>query len=130
MSHKGTHAGLLFLLLVLGLLVISSFESCVPPRPDEVPTEVKLDSKDSIFQLISDLQDRQDINGLYPWLRDRNPNYRYLAARAFASIQAEEALDSLAVLLKDEVDEVRAMAAFALGQSGAPGCAPIADRGV
>ena len=120
---------MLFLLFALGLLAIGSFESCIPPRPEKVPTEVNLNSKDSIFQLITDLQDRQEVTALYPWLRHRNPNYRYLAARAFASIQAEEALDSLAALLDDEIDEVRAMAAFAIGQSGSPSAVPFLIQG-
>ncbi len=110
--------------LLWGIVIISTLESCVPPSLEEVPSEVNLNSKDSIFQLITDLQDRQEVAELYPWLRHRNPNYRYLAARAFASIQAEEAIDSLAALLQDPIDQVRAMAAFALGQSGTPEALP------
>ncbi|MCB0637982.1 MAG: peptidylprolyl isomerase, partial [Lewinella sp.] len=63
------------------------------------------------------------------WLRHPNPNYRYVAARAFASLPEPAAIDSLALLLTDPVDEVRAVAAYALGQIGDAAALPFLIRG-
>lgn len=119
-----------FMLWVIVCFFIGSFySSCVPPREEVVPTEVQIIVQDSLFQRISDVQDLREGDELYAWLRHRDPTYRYLAARAFASIQAEEALDSLALLLTDPVEEVRAMAAFAMGQSASPTATPLLIEG-
>lgn len=100
------------------VLAILTWQACLPPQKEEFPNEVQLDFRDTVFQRITDLQDRRDTAALYPWLRHPNPNYRYLAARAFASFPASEAIDSLARLLRDPLDEIRAIAAYALGQMG------------
>lgn len=89
---------------------------CVPPSEEKM-TDIKLDLKDPQFQKVMDLQDRQQLDSLYIYFRHPNPTFRYLAAAAFGSIRKPEAIDSLAILLKDEVAEVRAAAAYALGQT-------------
>ncbi len=104
-------------------------EACVPPAPEEIITTVELNPADSMFQRINDWQDLRQSEDLYPVLYHPNPAYRYLAARAFGSIQDEAAVDSLGRLLADPVEEVREMAAFALGQIGAPEAIPHLIRG-
>jgi len=73
------------------------------------------------FQKIATFQDQQLVDSLYPYFRHRDPSYRFLAARAFASIRTPRATDSLATLLADPIDRVRAAAAYAIGQSGDEG---------
>lgn len=92
---------------------------CIPPS-DEKLTDVKVDWKDPLFQKIHDFQDQFQVDSLYKYFRHPDPTYRYLSVSAFASIQDSTSLDSLAILLKDEVPEVRAAAAYALGQQGKP----------
>ena len=103
--------------------------ACVPPQAEEIITTVELNPADSMFQRISDWQDLRQTEDLYPVLYHPNPAYRYLAARAFASIQETSAVDSIARLLDDPVEEVREMAAFALGQIGAAEAVPHLIRG-
>lgn len=112
----------LFALIFLG-------GACVPPEEEEIITTVELNPADSIFQRISNWQDRRQSEQLYPVLYHPNPAYRYLAARAFASIQEASAIDSIARLLNDPVEEVRTMAAFALGQIGEASAMPHLIRG-
>lgn len=102
-------------ILLFGLLL---HEGCVPPS-DEVPADVDIRIEDPVFQRIRNFQDRQLRDSLYPYFHHENPTYRYLAAMAFGSIRDSSANDSLALLLADPSDEVRAAAAFAIGQSGA-----------
>lgn len=104
-------------------------EACVPPEEEEIITTVELNPADSMFQQISDWQDLRQSEDLYPVLYHPNPAYRYLAARSFASIQEPLAVDSIARLLNDPVEEVRAMAAFALGQIGEATAMPHLIRG-
>ncbi|MEL7426107.1 MAG: peptidylprolyl isomerase [Bacteroidota bacterium] len=124
-TRKYVHLG-----LFLGLFTLVCWgSSCVPPEEEEIITTVELQSADSMFQRISDWQDLRQSEDLYPVLYHPNPSYRYLAARAFGSIQDEAAVDSLARLLNDPVEEVRSIVAFALGQIGAPEALPHLIRG-
>ncbi len=101
--------------------------ACVPPQPVEYG-DIDVNVEDTVFQKIADLQDRQEIDALYTYLRHPNPTYRYLAARAFGSIREPATVDTVALLLADEQVEVRAMAAFALGQTGASAAEPLLIR--
>ncbi len=105
----------LFATLALAALL---YNGCIPPS-DEVITAITLDAQDPVFQRIADFQDRQEVDSLYPYFQHENPTYRYLSARAFSSIRSPKTVDSLASLLDDPVDRVRAAAAFAIGQTGA-----------
>ena len=62
---------------------------------------------------------------LYTYFNSSDPAHRYYAVMAFASIKNVVTYDSLFRMLKDPVLEVRAAAAYALGQSGN---AKITDR--
>lgn len=101
-----------FLLYTLILQV-----ACVPFVEEQL-TEVTIDYRDSTFQEIITWQDQQLVDSLYQYFDHKDPSFRYLAAIAFGSIKAPEAIDSLTALLADPIDEVRAAAAFALGQIG------------
>ncbi|MEO1624311.1 MAG: peptidylprolyl isomerase, partial [Bacteroidota bacterium] len=72
--------------------------------------------KDPLVQKVLTFQDEQKRDSLLAFLSHKDPTYRYAAATAFGSYQDLAALDSLAVLLKDEVEEVRLAAAYAIGQ--------------
>ena len=102
-------------IVISGLLL---YGSCVPPS-NEVPTDISIDIEGPVFQKIHNFQDRQLRDSLYFYFHHNDPTHRYLAAMAFGSIRDSTANDSLALLLGDPADEVRAAAAFAIGQAGA-----------
>lgn len=99
------------------------------PYEGEELTDVRIDLKDTVVQRIYTLQHEQQSDSLLTFFNHRNPTYRYLAAQAFASIRDESVLDTLASLLNDRVDEVRAAAAYALGQTGSPDAEPLLIAG-
>ncbi len=107
---------LLWMAIILG--------ACMPYQ-EEVLTDITTDARDSIFQRINTFQNDQLTDSLYNYFRHRNPAYRYTAALAFASIRNASAVDSLATLLTDPIDGVRAAAAYALGQIGEPSAEPL-----
>lgn len=98
------------------LLSVILFQ-CVPPE-EVVLTEVTRDLRDSTLQQIIRYQDEQKTAELFKFFRDKDPSYRYAAAMAFGSTKDKTALDSLAKLLKDPIQEVRVAAAYAIGQLG------------
>ncbi len=105
---------------ILGLLtLIFSASSCIPPGEKTKLKDIRYDFKDPLFQKIHNYQDRALADSLYLYFRHPDPTYRNLAALAFGSIRDSSALDSLYVLLSDDIDQVRASAAFAIGQIGA-----------
>jgi len=92
-----------------------SFYCCVP-ESKRILTEVNLNGQNTVFQEITDFQYAQQTDSLLPYLASKNPTERYLAARAFASHQDKNALDSLYKLMDDPIVKVRAMSAYAIGQ--------------
>ena len=111
-----------FYLIYLGVLSLLVACGGEPSQPEEkvVLTEVKIDLQDSITRKILDAQDRFQIENILPFFSNPDPTYRYLAARAFASLKDPAGLDSLIAHLQDPIREVRKGAAFALGQIGDP----------
>lgn len=103
----------------LYLLTISciSFSACVPDTKP-VSTKVDLDINDKRYQGIKNLEYNAKVDSLKLLLGDQDPTARYLACKAFASIQDASALDSLYSLLDDPNLNVRAIAAYAIGQTG------------
>ncbi len=90
---------------------------CVPPEYGRVQySGINIDFRDPNVQLLYTLQDRQNVDSLARYFRDRNPTYRYISAMAFASIKDKKVVDSLMVMLKDTMPDVRLAAAYALGQ--------------
>ncbi len=103
--------------LVYAIFLILS--SCVPPDFGKSTSKVvHPDFKDPIVERLLGLQERQASDSLVHYFSSENPTYRYLSALAFGSIREKSALDSLAPLLKDPVAEVRAAAAYSIGQIG------------
>lgn len=91
--------------------------SCVPvEEKTEVPFNSSLSNE--LVRHIYDLQSEQDRDSLVFFLRHEDPSARYAAAKAFASFQDSSVLDELVLLLGDPHNEVRAMAAQAIGLLG------------
>lgn len=94
------------LLLLLGLIV-----SCVEEKPSTK-------FSNSSLVKIADFQDKRLSDSLFQFLLSQDPIERAEAALAFASIQDTTASTLLgSLLLEDSIAEVRANAAFALGQT-------------
>lgn len=108
--HKG--------LFIAALLLMIGLFSCRPYQED-VLSDVNIDLRDSLYRVIYDFQDRGLSDSLYQWLGHELPTYRYAAAMAFASIKDTAGIVPLAALLNDPIDDVRAAAAYAIGQTGA-----------
>ena len=103
---------------LLSILLFSLlFSACIPPRDSKI-TDLRIDLKDPVYRKIIQLQDRQNIDSLFHFLRHADPSYRYAASMAFGSIRNTAGIDSLVPLLGDYIPEVRSAAAFALGQIG------------
>lgn len=93
--------------------------SCIPVKKDnpDVYTTFQYSLQDSTIQSILEEGEQGQLSALAPYLRDKNPAYRYAAALCLASNQQHPFSDSLVPLLTDASMEVAAMAAYALGQS-------------
>ena len=107
------------LLLKSCMLLFLFLMSCIPPT-EEILTDIHIDYKnDKTLQKLYDFQDRLATDSLIVFFNHPDPTYRYAAAKAFASNKDEEALPGLVRLLKDEIEDVRIIAAYAIGQIGA-----------
>jgi len=102
--------GFLFLLILISLLF-----SCVPESKKTL-TEVDINVSNSQFQSLTDHQYKENTDSLIKYFDHKDPTFRYLAAKAFASHQDPRSLDSLYKLLDDPTIKVRTMAAYAIGQ--------------
>lgn len=98
------------ILCVVTLCIPVSSQRLVSPRigPYVVP--------DDVLIKIVKAEDSRDAAAVIAMLTDVNSAMRYRAALAAARIGDDAAVPGLAVLLSDEVIDVRAMAAFALGE--------------
>lgn len=103
---------LVFLTIISGMI-----HSCVPGSKS-ADEKIVISYSDPEVQHILDLQDQQQIPELYQYFNHENPAYRYLAVSAFSSIKGKESADSLIRMLQDPILQVRAAAAYAIGQSG------------
>lgn len=103
-------------IILLGITIIS-LVGCLPYEEERI-TDINLDLNNPKLQRLYTLQDERQVDSLYTYFRHKDPTYRYAAALAFGSIKNPNAIDSLKLLLKDEVQKVRAAAAFAIGQIG------------
>ena len=103
--------------LLFILFAIQMMAGCLPIN-EEIITEINMDIQDKKLQKIFSFQDERKADSLFQYFNHRDPAYRYPAVMAFASIQDSTALDSIAALLQDPIDEVRAAAAYAIGQIG------------
>ena len=102
---------------VLFALALCVLAGCVPVSNElDADAEVVVDFNDPSQRALYDAQDRLLVDTLIAYLQHERPELRYLAARGFASVQSDRAVAPLTQLLLDPIDEVRAMAAYALGQ--------------
>jgi len=102
---------------IICLIIGITFIACVPDTGNEI-TDISISMSDPEIQKIIDLQDKHEMKSLYSYFHNENPAYRYQAVISFASIKNKEANDSLIRMLQDPVTQVRAAAAYALGQIG------------
>ncbi len=102
------------LLYIISIILISS---CMPFEERKI-TNVQLDFSDKELQRLIDFQDRRLTDSLLPYANSKNPTYRYSTAIALGSSKDKDGLVALYDLLEDDVDEVRAASAFAIGQIG------------
>ncbi len=102
--------------LLFFLLAISVF-SCVPEEKNTYSNiDLKLDNE--MVQKVIDFQDHMSFDSLYPFLNHRDPGLRYLASNALSSQYENNSADSLYKILEDKNIRNKAVAAFALGQTG------------
>lgn len=83
---------------------------------------VVVDLNDPVSRRIYEYQNARNADSLLVYLDHPNPNYRYLAARAFGSFPTVPAtvIDGLSSQLSSRNELIREAAAYALGQSGLP----------
>lgn len=105
--------------LISFIFITLMISSCIPDVSDKSEL-LDVQFTDTTFQKIIDLGDQRDINSLYQYLRHKNPAYRYHAVVALGSIKNAESNDSIYPLLDDQNMQIRAAAAYAIGQSGDP----------
>jgi cyclophilin family peptidyl-prolyl cis-trans isomerase/HEAT repeat protein len=91
--------------------------SCVPVEEKvQTPFDVRLNSP--AIRHAYNLQNKQDKDSLLILLKSDDPSSRFAAARAFASFRDSSALPALFPLLNDPQQQIRVMAAYAIGQIG------------
>lgn len=101
--------------ILFGALVLSS---CGGSKHQE--NELKIDLNDGVTQQIYNFRDKRGSKELISYLTSENPVQRYLATLAFCSVQDPSVIDDLALRLKDENQQVRCVAALALGLTKSP----------
>lgn len=104
---------LLWSFAVIGICLAA----CIPVQEKQaIPLDLRPDNP--VIRHIEDLQWAQRKDSLMAALGSEDPAERYAAARAFASFGDSSVLSALLPLLKDPHGEIRAVAAFAIGQLG------------
>lgn len=105
-------------ILVFGVVLLlgCGTDSTDVQQKGNVEEPVKNRFQDKTLQTIYTLQNQRDGNGLFPYLKNKNPAYREAAALAFASIQDAAAVEPLTALFDDPEERIRTAAAYALGQ--------------
>ena len=108
--------------LLITLIIAGVVYGCNPTESVQqeaaMPTEVSVDLSDSVARKIIEFQDHLSGIEVARYLDHDDPTYRFLAARAFASIKSSDHLEALIALLDDPSHEVRQASAYALGQIG------------
>lgn len=99
------------------LILFIGLHSCIPgSKSENVDIDISFD--DPEVKNILELGDQRNTKELYQYFSDKNPTYRYLALNALGSFKSGTAGDSLVKMLQDPVLQVRAAAAYAIGQIG------------
>lgn len=104
-----------FSIILLSILFLGG---CIPYE-EEILTDVRVDYTVPDIQKVYNFKDRSLTDSLLPYFEHPDPTYRYLAARAFSTLQDPTAIPQLSALLSDPVEQVRCAAAHAIGQIGA-----------
>ncbi len=99
----------LFAVLALSIL------ACVPPD-ESFKHEVNVDFSDPQVQKIISFEHERKVDSLLLNFSSENASIRYLAVRAFRSIQSDKAIEELSLKLKDPIQSIREAAAYSLGQ--------------
>lgn len=102
--------------IILSLLSFAVLISCSRGTETE-KSNIELDINNAVVQQIFNFQNKRNTQSLLPFLTVENPSHRYIAAMALASVQDTSAIKDLADLLKDDYEEVRYAAAYALGMT-------------
>jgi len=113
------------------LLVISLIFSGCGKKSYSKKDPINIELDDAVIQQILNIRSKRSADGranteaLKTFLTVDNPAHRYMAALALASVQDTSAISILADALEDPYDEVRRVAAFALGQTKSIAAAQI-----
>jgi len=103
---------------IAGIIIyVTAMLSCVPPSTEELPA-VELNLGNVTVQNIVNLQNSGNLDSLSLLLNNPDAIVRYLATNAFASNKIGTHADAIVQRLEDPSLNVRAAAAYALGQSG------------
>lgn len=111
-----------YLSCVVGIVLMVG---CGAPSESTRQYHFHLDIADPEQKRLLDFQDRQLRDSLVMYFRHPDPSLRYRAAMAFGSFRDSTVIGELGQLLSDPQTEVRAAAAYALGQSRARGAEPL-----
>jgi len=119
------------ILVLLGFVCLAfGLGACQPPELNKPKVaefgKVQVDLKNAQVQQVFNWHIKGKTDSLRLFLSNSTVTLRYLAALSFASIHDTLAIPGLVTLLQDPVEEIRVVAAFALGQIGTPACeAPL-----
>lgn len=91
--------------------------ACQQGKEEQELEKIETDFSDAVIKQIYDLQNSRKTDRILPFLTIDNPNHRYQAALSLASVQDTSAINDLFNVLNDDYEEIRSIAAFALGQT-------------
>lgn len=98
------------------LLILSSLIACVPPT-EQNDLDIVVDFSEENQKAITDAKDHRNVGLIYQFLNSEVATERYLACEASASIQSDSLGTALVdILNSDPSNEIRTMAAYAIGQ--------------
>lgn len=98
------------------IVLLIALIGCVPRQDNSF--DILLDVYDPGFMNVVDAEVNQDKIGLLSHLSEPDPGLRYKAIMAYASFTDSTATDSIISLLQDPMRDIRAAAAYTLGQMG------------
>ncbi|MEQ1745348.1 MAG: peptidylprolyl isomerase [Saprospiraceae bacterium] len=105
--------------LLLVCFILSGLFACVPPEGQRPVSQIiNIDLSNKQVQHLYNLRDEGRTDSLVAYLSHPSATMRYLAALAFASVRDSSSVEPLVPLLRDTLEEIRVVAAFALGQIG------------
>ncbi|MBK7524500.1 MAG: peptidylprolyl isomerase [Saprospiraceae bacterium] len=98
-------------------LAILSWAGCIP-KTDTPKTIVNKSLSDKEIQKIYNFMATSDTDSLCFYLRHKDPSFRYHSLLLLSSLRDKNTLDSITPLLSDPILDVRALAAYTIGQLG------------